>query len=329
MARRASRRRGAAALLAAALLAAAAPAPCAPPAGGGAKSAEALFEQGKALLEKGKIAAACDSLTRSDELEPSVGTLGLLARCHEKQGRVATAWREYRETARRAEVAKDERGAFALELATRLEPRVPRLTVSVRERVVGMSVLIDRAPLGEDDVGAERMVDPGEIELLASAPGRKSWATTVTLAEGERRAVEVPPLERVSPAGQDQRGAPSRGARLVLAAVAGGVGLAGLGVMTGSGLSASSKNSESSDLERTCRTAADCARGRDLRDEARTSATIADIGLGVGAAGLAAGALLYLTAPSEAAPAPAGSARLRVTPAIGASGGGVILGARF
>ncbi|MCC6559021.1 MAG: hypothetical protein IT372_39360, partial [Polyangiaceae bacterium] len=55
--------------------------------------AEALFQEGKRLLEEGRVAEACARLAASEAIDPTVGTLGLLAACHEQEGRIATAAR--------------------------------------------------------------------------------------------------------------------------------------------------------------------------------------------------------------------------------------------
>ena len=89
--------------------------------------AEALFEQGRKLYDAGRYEEACERLEGSQRIEPSVGTLGLLAACFERQGRLASAWERYIETATRARVCGDKRGVFARDRATVLERRVPTL----------------------------------------------------------------------------------------------------------------------------------------------------------------------------------------------------------
>ncbi len=42
-------------------------------------------------MSSNDYAKACAALAKSDELEPAVGTLGLLAACHEKTGMLAKA----------------------------------------------------------------------------------------------------------------------------------------------------------------------------------------------------------------------------------------------
>src|SRR5262249_20609862 len=81
----------------------------------------ALFATAKGLYDQGNFTEACGLLEKSDRLEPMVGTLGLLASCHEKLGRVATARREFLETAERARAAGDPRESFARDQASALE----------------------------------------------------------------------------------------------------------------------------------------------------------------------------------------------------------------
>ena len=51
--------------------------------------AEALFLQGQERMAAQDITAACDLFTRSLKMDPALGTLLNLARCHERQGKTA------------------------------------------------------------------------------------------------------------------------------------------------------------------------------------------------------------------------------------------------
>src|SRR5262245_30895164 len=104
--------------------------------------AERLFEEGRALFQEKRFAQACTKLSESDRAEPSVGTRGLLAACHEQIGKLATAQREYVETAELARRAGDAREAFARDRAQALEARVPRLAVQRAEGVPADAVLL-------------------------------------------------------------------------------------------------------------------------------------------------------------------------------------------
>ena len=271
-----------------------------------APTADTLFQEGRSLYEAGDFDAACAKLAESERVEPSVGTLGLLASCHEQQGRLATAWREYLETAELAARMADDRGAYALDRAAALEPRVPRLQVHVAQPPQGLEVSRDGVPLGAAELNVDVRLDPGPVRVVARAPGRREFTSTTTLQAGVRTIIEVPDLaplvappppkpHPVTPApaaaAPDPHGA---GPRVPLAIAAGVVGLAGIGVGTGFGLAAIDTNAESVEVHDTCAGAA-CAEGRRLREQAQQSATISTIAFGAGIAGLAVGAVLLLT----------------------------------
>lgn len=292
--------------------------------------ADALFQEGKGLLETGKVAQACERLTQSDALDPTVSALGLLAGCHEQQGRVATAWKEYLVAAKRAEATKDERGAFAQGRAAALEPTLPRLLVSVAHAPPGLELESDgeRFPPGAP---AELRVDPGPHTIVARAPDRQTFAVTVIAKVSERVAVDVPELPPLHVAPPpvllapvaSPPAAPSRAPGLVV----GALGLVGIGVGLTFGASAISMNNESRTIHETCVSAAECERGRSLRASAYTSATISTVGFGAGLVGLGVGAVLLLRGGGERA-APARSA-FELAPSFNPGGGGASLVGRF
>src|SRR5437762_8395146 len=70
----------------------------------GSPAAEALFEEGRQLLEGGHVDEACLKLKESYAQEAASGTLLNLALCHQIQGKMATAWAEFGATARLSRV---------------------------------------------------------------------------------------------------------------------------------------------------------------------------------------------------------------------------------
>jgi hypothetical protein len=170
--------------------------------------AETLFQQGKQLLERGDAHAACPKLAESLRLDRATGTLLALAMCHEVEGRLASAWAEYLEVIARAKKdGRADREEAARQWAGKLEARLSTLSVAVPAAVAeipGLHVQRDGVPLDAPAWSTAVPVDPGPHVIVAKAPGRETWTTTLVVAgAAERRTVTVPllaPDERVSTA---------------------------------------------------------------------------------------------------------------------------------
>src|SRR5450432_3316906 len=61
--------------------------------------AEALFEEGRQLMDQKKYEEACKKLEGSQKLDPGAGTLLNLAACYEQNGQTASAWVTYKDAA--------------------------------------------------------------------------------------------------------------------------------------------------------------------------------------------------------------------------------------
>ncbi|MFT3765894.1 MAG: hypothetical protein QM820_10300 [Minicystis sp.] len=261
-----------------------------------AREADALFQQGRALYDAGKTEEACAKLAQSQALDPSVGTLGLLAACEEKRGNLARAYKNFVEAARLAHAAKDKREAYAKERAAALLPQVPRLVIRVDaasppERVTRDGVEVPRA-----DLGTEILVDPGRFEIVAAAPGKGDVRRAVVAERGQRVEVVIPAL---APTSAPVAPPTSDGAGLRTAAyVVGALGLVGLGVGAGFGVRAMGKNSDSKDPAVCAPAAPTCA----ARDDAFSSATISTAAFIAGGAALGAGVVMFVVGRPKAAP---------------------------
>jgi hypothetical protein len=159
--------------------------------------AQALLKDGKKLMGAGKLAEACPKLEESQKLDPKSSTLLEVAICHEKQGKLATAWSELIDV--EGQARKEGRGKLegdARQRSKKLDPRLPRITLTVPKdaAIEGLDVKIDGASIDKGDWGKSRPLDPGEHKLTASAPGRRPWEQTVTIKVAEKRAVSVPVL---------------------------------------------------------------------------------------------------------------------------------------
>ncbi len=314
--------------------------PPAAPSGSDRTLAESLFIEARRLMGEQRYAEACPKFEESNRLDPAGGTLLNLAVCHEGEGKLATAWSEFRQSltiARREQ--RGEREKLASEHIAALEPRLPRLTVDVPtpSRVPGLVVRVNQSPLGSAAWGSALPVDPGDALIEASAPGRKAWSTKLRIAEGRNTTATVPILE-AAPAAPASSSAPPLAVSIAptsqppIASSTGrdattysllGVGVLGLGLGTFFGVRALTKKSDSDDA---CPQNRCTAHGVDLNDQARTSARIADIALGVGVVAAGAGLYLLLTRPSGPADGPAVSLSFAPLPR---GGGAASLGGSF
>ncbi|MBX3188834.1 MAG: tetratricopeptide repeat protein [Labilithrix sp.] len=152
--------------------------------------AERLFREGRARMLEGRFDEACPMLEESQKLEPHVGTLLNVAACHERQGKVGSAWVEYQKalTAARAEGQSDRAQLAEARIAV-LEPRVPWLRISTSASDV--SITLDGGELARVAWGQEMPIDPGPHVVVAERRGEKVFEARVELREAERRSVLV------------------------------------------------------------------------------------------------------------------------------------------
>src|SRR5262245_34504063 len=122
-------------------------------------AAAALFRRGSQLLNEGSLAEACAAFEQSLRLDPQLGTRFNVARCHEEQGRLASAWITYRELAQSDgnPVRRDE----AARRAQGLEPRLTRLVVTSVDAATGLAVTRNGVD-ATASLGVEVPVDAGE-----------------------------------------------------------------------------------------------------------------------------------------------------------------------
>src|SRR3954470_6972294 len=144
--------------------------------------AEALFREGKRLLEAGDPLAACPKLVESLRLDRATGTLLALARCHELEGRLASARAEYLEVmARSRRERRADREQAARQGGQALDGRISTLTIVVPAalaNVPGLRIERDGVALDAAAWAAPVPVDPGLHVVRATAPARSPWSTS-------------------------------------------------------------------------------------------------------------------------------------------------------
>lgn len=315
-------------------------------------SAQALFDAGKLLVADGKYAEACPKFEASYSLDKTLGTLLNMADCHEKVGKLATAWAEFGEAAERAARSSDDRATFAREREGALTPRLPKLVIEIDNPRPGLTVYRDDARIDAAMYGIALPVDPGkhvitvrrgeqvihtgEVESVEAQPG----TVKLDLAAIERAA---PPPPKLAPSVVYVNPGPPNSTQKTLGIVVGGVGL--LAIVGAAALELVALGSTPADDE--CVNDLCTPRGKAAADDAKT---FADIGQWVGIGGLvvtAVGVTLLVTAPSSsssgaaaqapeargprqgrgplAAPRRTAPATMGVSPWAGPTGGGAVL----
>ncbi len=315
-----------------------------------AATAEALFREGKALMDEGAYEPACPKLEASHRMDPAVGTLLNLAICLEKVNKTASAWANYLRAAGMARSrGQIDREQYARAQATALEPRLTRIAFAVDERAIVEDFVVKRDGIVQESAtwATETPVDPGTLVITASAPGKREWRTTVDVSgEGKTVTIDIPVLEdapeepapvpvpAVAPVSPQPTPAPAPvpstdgDTQRTIGIIVGGVGLAGLAVGSAFGLQARSKWNGADCPNNLCVSEADQARAED----AKQFASISTWSFVAGGALMAAGAALWLTAPdgtNAREVAEKGPMDLRVVPAAGVDSAGLLVHGRF
>ncbi len=292
--------------------------------------AETLFLEGQALLDGGSLEEACKRFRASHQAEPSVGAILNLARCHQRQGKLASAWSEYKEAANLASVMNQpRRKKGALEYASQLAPRLSKLTVTVAAPVKGLVVTLDDTVLLPGSFGVAVPVDPGTHEVTAKAPGYTLWRQEISVAgENDVRSVTVPALLVDETAPNEIPPKSPRATELHPRAVAGlaiaAVGGASLAVGIVLGVIAVKKDDSLACDGGVC-SSADYATVQAIKPIANgATATIV-----IGAAAILGGGILFLTAPRGYAGSTSEQAVVVALPMLSPEVQGIVIIGRF
>ena len=199
-----------------------------------AASADALFRDAKARVERGDFGSACALFQESERLDPAAGTLLNWADCEERRGHVAQAWQLFVQ-AKEALPEGDERNGYAEERIAGVASRVPHVTlVPAAGAHRPLHVRVDDAEYSEAALGVALPVDPGRHTIRVDSPGYAVAETVLAIAEAESKTLPIdaglrlavlPPLATEAPAPSHR----------VLGSALAGVGIAGIatGIVSG------------------------------------------------------------------------------------------------
>jgi hypothetical protein len=271
-------------------------------------AAEALFLEGRALMEGARFDEACAKFEASERVSPALGTLMNLADCEEKRGRIATAWAYFRDAALQAQQAgRADRKRVAEARALDLEARSPKVVIVAQRPAASVDITRDGKRVDAAVFGTALPIDPGEHRVEANAPGRVPWVRTFRAVERELVKVEIPELALAAPRGAPVPTAASTasadaghpGLQKTIGWIATGVGVVGIGASGALGLHARSLWNEAHDSGHCIGDTCDPT-GASQASDARTFGSFATIAFVAGAVALAAGVYLVLSAPKGA-----------------------------
>jgi hypothetical protein len=159
--------------------------------------AEALFNQGKDLINQKKYHEACERFAASYKLDEQNSTMLALAACHDLEGKTATAWGEY------LLVVNKSRGTPAAEYAdTKAKELYPRLLkIKIEANVVppDIAIKVDGNAIPKESLNAELPLDPGDHDLEAKASGKHDWTKHIKLRAEDSPLKVVLSMEDMTP----------------------------------------------------------------------------------------------------------------------------------
>jgi tetratricopeptide (TPR) repeat protein len=278
--------------------------------------ARSIAVTGREAFNAGDYETALAMFRKAYQLYPAPTVVLYEARTLERLGLLIEALEAYTRTTQlpvpnHAPAQFAEAIAAAREESAVLSARVPKLVLVLRGVTIddpNLSVSINGRALDRAQLREPQRLNPGTYRIAATAGVDRRFDTEATLVPGQSRRIVVNLTASPSdPLGVEGDGAakgvigsepPSHHSIPLIAYVAGGVGVAGVGAGVITGLLA---NGKYDDAERLCEDhrCAPGTPGLDAVDAFRTWRMVSSVSYGVGAAGLAAGVVLWLTASDD------------------------------
>lgn len=298
-----------------------------------AEASQYLFRQGREKVKGGDCVKAIPLFEASHRAHPSRGALYNLALCEEETGRLTIAWTHLQQLLPMLPEG-DERLSDTRRRIAAIEARIARVRVDLAAGApAGATVTLDGAELQAGRLGVEIPLDPGQHTIVVRAAGREDERRDLTAKAGQQQTLTVEagapvarggaaPARALAPAAPPTPAEPQRRSSLSLAPglVAGGVGLAGLGVMAVTGILAVGKKGE---LEHMCPDPTRCeSPGPALAREGQALTTASTAAAVIGLVGVGAGATLLVWSSRS-------SRTARLGPVVWAGGAGAVLEGRF
>lgn len=276
---------------------------------GNATIAEALYRDAIDAFKSGRYAEACPKFAESQHLDPQRGTLANLARCHEREGKRATAWSDYVELLELSKRDGDApRTTYATQRIAELEAKLPRVKLAQGDGPLIKEMKVDGKVLSAAVLGTAFPVDAGAHTIVVVSEDGQTWhqefaaderKTVVVTLHAPRKALPTPPpasLVTAPPA--SPRATRSRSWQRPLAI---GVAAGGIAGLTVGGILGAVVLAMKSDVTANCIGNVCNAKGFNAQRSAWDLSTGSTVAFVAGGVLFAGGAILWFTAPRKVA----------------------------
>lgn len=157
-------------------------------------AARKMFEDAQAHEAQGRWIEALDLLKRILTVKETAGIRFHMAVCEEHLSQLLAAEADYRRASELADKITGAEGATIVrqssEALAKLKPRVPLLSFRSTD-VPGLVVEVEGKPLSGSQLERPLPLDPGEVTVRASAPGRVPLTRRVPLVEGDNKTLDL------------------------------------------------------------------------------------------------------------------------------------------
>ncbi len=159
--------------------------------------AQDLYQRGRARFLVGDYAAALEAFESSLEAFESPNARLYLGRTYHRLGRLPEAWATLDRTARDAaarslnEPRYAPTAAAAREEAEALAPHIGRLSLEVSPAPAALTLTINAHPVARAALGVAIPVDPGDVVVMARAPGFAPALQIVSVSAGAHATVRL------------------------------------------------------------------------------------------------------------------------------------------
>ncbi|MDI1433428.1 tetratricopeptide repeat protein [Polyangium sorediatum] len=282
-----------------------APAAAATPSAADVAEAKKKFEAGSNLFKTGKFEKAIEEFRASYAKVNSPNSHLYVARCLREMGKLVDAYLEFEKVAAEAQTAGEkyaQTGETAKVERDELNTKLTLVSVDVATPESGARLTIGGVEVPQDRWGKPFPAMPGTVDIRLESGAKPAASQSLTTAAGESKTVSIGFASPKTGGGDGsgdgsgdggsggETGSKGMSGMRIGAFAAGGLGVAGFVTFAVFG---SMSNATYDDLKATCGGPCPADRQGDV-DKGKMQQTVANVGLIVGAVGVAAGATLFV-----------------------------------